>query len=727
MIIVYICILFVCFLFNVSPQFLSHLRSSVVGNVGFDFTSIYMLGILWIVVGSLYFRLLLWLSAGNRMESLRWLFIMGGLLCSGIAFVIVVPGLALLPLMSSLYFALLISVFIHSVVSACGSRDWVEFSWRNCWGKTAWILLFVFLVAFSVRIYKVGQLSTWQDETKEAVRVYSVTQQYGLGSGYMVRRVRTFAQPPLTHYLQQLGIAHLGFSVMGIRIHSVLAGALVCVALTMFWSRIQAPRSRVGLLSISFLILPVFNRNLIYYSQESRPYMTATLFASFCLLAYYDFIFRHRGGISWEKVFFLFVVQLAYLLSVGFQPLIVLFTACLTLFPLLFCRTLRKRVIWTWISAFCAVLFYFPWQTLPLTTYKSYLISDNPNLTSLLQRLVSGDLTLPGLSRIRTMYCFLLGLDGKKDFGFCLSILGVATIFSIVYIIRRRAYRRAWLMSFLLGFSLVFPWVISMLYALLINYHLNARYYITAAPFILATVGFLIVTGLEGVVAMFPAYKTYMGVWIVRFLSVCFFSAISVAYGSMKTPYVHHGGYLQTYRHLDDISEQGDCVYSHDYRLRGAFQLYKGRYIKEMGSFSDLIMDIRKDKINQETKRIFIAICASKKYDPARIQDLADRHETVSKVFRADKAGITLFKISAKPEGMIAALLPLFMEWSAWLKENNEHSAILSDIEKGIQSMRLLYPEIAATYEIPDINTNRAATHWVKEELPENEEVEIDE
>jgi hypothetical protein len=230
-------------------------------------------------------------------------------------------------------------------------------------------LLGVFVVALVIRLHRIGTLSAWQDETKEAMDVVESVEHDGLASGALVRHVQRFGQPPLSYYLQQIAIANAGLTVVGIRMHSAILGAAMCVVAALLWLRLWPPGSRAWPWSFGLLAIPVFAPRMVYYGQEARPYSTALLLSTVYLLVLHEFLFRGRGRVRAEELLVLAAAQLALLFSVGFQPAVIVFTACLAMAPLALRRTLRRRVLWSWGTALLAFLIFLPWQRIFLSHY----------------------------------------------------------------------------------------------------------------------------------------------------------------------------------------------------------------------------------------------------------------------------------------------------------------------------------------------------------------------
>ena len=154
----------------------------------------------------------------------------------------------------------------------------------------AWVLLIV-LLAFALRVYRLGAQAIWWDES---LTVYRATHDIGtiLANTILIQNVVTHdLQPPLYFLIQHFLVSAFGLSEYALRFLSVFSNVATVPLLYALARRWLSPS--VGVLAALLGALSPF---YVWYAQEARPY-ALDLFWS--LLAVYAltraFAFGHRS------------------------------------------------------------------------------------------------------------------------------------------------------------------------------------------------------------------------------------------------------------------------------------------------------------------------------------------------------------------------------------------------------------------------------------------------
>ena len=555
-----------------------------------------------------------------------------------------------------------------------------------------WLLFLVgvFCVALAMRVYRLGELGSWEDETKEAMDVVRATEHDGRLSGAMVRHVQRFGQPPLSYYLQQAAVSNVGLTLAGIRAHSALAGALMTVGVALLWMRMRPPDSRVWPWTFGLLAIPACAPLYVYYGQEARPYSTGLLMSVLWLIALYEFVFRGSGRVRVSAVVFLTAVQLAFLLSLGFQPAVVLFTAGLALVSLVFAGVYRRRVLWAWLTTLVALLAFLPWQTLPLYRYRFHLKGGSSGgLGGVLAPLFGEPATVPSGPWIEKFYRDAIGLRaGVPDAGLLVAALLAAAV--LAYTWRRRDRDRAAWVLFLLLFSAAFPFTYAWIRGSLIEAPDHVRYSITAMPPVFLLGIALGATGLEWVAGFTERRggRPWLAPAIAGLLSVSLL-VLSVR-TTASVAYRHRGPDRRMHKILARGSMPGDLYYSPDYRLRQAFHFYDHGPVDEVKPLADLPGDLAGGLIGAETRRIFVSHFKAERFDRSGLARLSATHEAIGVVF--DHSALRCLVITAGPGGMLATLRPIFDEWEGWMEERYPEHDGPAYVGEGARILRLLEP-----------------------------------
>jgi len=194
----------------------------------------------------------------------------------------------------------------------------------------ALLLLVLFLLAFAVRFKDVSSRSVWMDEAYQAQHA-----SLGIFGRELMVKAATQEQPPLDYCLQWVGISLFGFSEIGIRIHAVLMGAFACVLFFVFLLRHYGIQS-----SLLGYVLFTFNPWLIRYSTEGRPYSAGVFFAVLFIFIFHEYVKKRN-----LKTFLLFcLAQFLFLVSVGFQSILLIFLFALISVFLVFLFERQSRI-----------------------------------------------------------------------------------------------------------------------------------------------------------------------------------------------------------------------------------------------------------------------------------------------------------------------------------------------------------------------------------------------
>jgi len=104
-----------------APGMLAHLRTSFLHEGGYDWAATYSFLILWSLIALVYFQGLRLLSGSTRL-ALLWTGAGGGCLVVASAVTLILPRVADFPLVSNLFFALFMTVFVQSALEARWAR-----------------------------------------------------------------------------------------------------------------------------------------------------------------------------------------------------------------------------------------------------------------------------------------------------------------------------------------------------------------------------------------------------------------------------------------------------------------------------------------------------------------------------------------------------------------------------------------------------------------------------
>jgi hypothetical protein len=173
--------------------------------------------------------------------------------------------------------------------------------------KTYGPALFVVAIAIIARLWQINE-SLWLDELHTAWVVVD-------GPSDIVARAHIGNQSPLYFYLPWITTSLLGTSELAIRLPSLIAGVGVVLAAYLVAFRFTESLAAACLAAM----LAAFDRNMLFYSTEARPYAFVQLVALFQLLAFWRL--QHEATI---KTRITFVALSALLFHLHYTAILVL-------------------------------------------------------------------------------------------------------------------------------------------------------------------------------------------------------------------------------------------------------------------------------------------------------------------------------------------------------------------------------------------------------------------
>lgn len=202
------------------------------------------------------------------------------------------------------------------------------------------------LLAFALRVYRLGAQSLWFDEAFSVDYARQGLSAWLAGQTTVQGITVVELHPPLYFALLKGWMALAGDGEFAVRFGSLFCGVLLVPLAFVVGRRLFS--ARTGLLAALLTALSPF---LVYYSQEARPYIQPTFFA---FLAFYIFLraLRLTDGDDRWRTWALYAI--ATLVAVNLHYYAALATAAQGLYLLLHCRTLRAQ-LFRWLVAVLAV------------------------------------------------------------------------------------------------------------------------------------------------------------------------------------------------------------------------------------------------------------------------------------------------------------------------------------------------------------------------------------
>jgi len=219
---------------------------------------------------------------------------------------------------------------------------------KNTQGQIYILLLVIILLAFTLRVYRLGYQSLWDDEA------------WGL---FLARndvieitvKAAADVHPPLHYYLLHFWMPLAGNSEFAARFPSLVFGVLF-VALFSRMSRDLLGADSAPLAGFLVSLAPF----LVYFSQEARMYTLATFFSFMSVLTFWRALVtgHHR---CWAIYVAATVIALY---SYYYAVIVVFFEAIYLLIMLIMIRSYRARLKGWLISQIAIVTLVMPWLLL---------------------------------------------------------------------------------------------------------------------------------------------------------------------------------------------------------------------------------------------------------------------------------------------------------------------------------------------------------------------------
>jgi mannosyltransferase len=226
------------------------------------------------------------------------------------------------------------------------------------------LLIGLLLLSLGLRLYRIEAQSLWNDEgTAVALARRDLAA--------ITRAAANDIHPPLYYYLLHYWMAVFGDSELAVRALSAWLGTLV-VLLTFLWARTVAGSfaspdtgNSVGLAAAFFAALSPFQ---IYYSQETRMYILATLLGALSMYAFVHLLARWQAIPAGAETFGSAVGR--YL-----TPAVYLLASALLLYSHYFAVTIlvAQNVAWLWWLKKRRLRFALGWVALQIVVVAAYL------------------------------------------------------------------------------------------------------------------------------------------------------------------------------------------------------------------------------------------------------------------------------------------------------------------------------------------------------------------
>jgi len=297
------------------------------------------------------------------------------------------------------------------------------------WGP-ACVLLLILLVAFGLRLCRLGDQNIWWDEGHA---IWAARQNLARVTDITAHDVH----PPLYLRMLHVWMRPVGESEFAVRYLSVTGGTLT-VALTYVVARRLVGR-RAALLATLLIAMARFH---IWWSQEARMYIWATFFV---LLSTY-FMIRLRDGrhMSW----WLYVLSSTAALYTLYLSVLALLIQNIFVAATVWRKPRRRRFLFNWILAQLGILlFYVPWLYIALGRTRTD-VAQTPFSLRLVWQLY-GTVLATGISTHLDRYTWLLALFGL------VALAGVALL-----LFDRRQPQRYGLAGREIGLLLLLPLVL---------------------------------------------------------------------------------------------------------------------------------------------------------------------------------------------------------------------------------------------------------------------------
>lgn len=215
------------------------------------------------------------------------------------------------------------------------------------------------LLAFALRVYRLGAQSLWYDEAVSA-------QVAAKGLAELTRWTANDIQPPLYYYILSGWTRVAGHGEWALRFPSAIFGVLTVAMLWSLGRRIFG-RGTAGTLAAALAaLLAAISPLYLYYGQEARMYTQLVFFAALAGYALWRALESNRRRL-WAG----FVLAALAALYTHYFALFLLVAYGLCAFGFL---VMRRRKASPWLAALAAFVLiavgYFPWLPAMLTRYR---------------------------------------------------------------------------------------------------------------------------------------------------------------------------------------------------------------------------------------------------------------------------------------------------------------------------------------------------------------------
>jgi hypothetical protein len=400
---------------------------------------------------------------------------------------------------------------------------------RRLMNRRAWIIgAAVFFVTFGVRFFHLDARSIWMDEDAQASAASK-----GIDASLPGRSAKQ-QQPPLDYVFESIGLRIFGWNEYGARMHAAVLGAGAASAFY-FLLTTTAPHPSVAVIGT---ILFILDPHLVRYSQEGRPISCGVFFSVLWLIAMFRVIQSNRA-LTWKRAFqyaaLSFSASFAFLMSVGFQPLVFLAASGISLIgAFAFFPMLRKKIAIVLGAAFAAFLASIPVLLGCILKGGAYVkpLSFSERLLSVATNVVDVN--------FGTWAGRLVELMGHLSFVAAVVIpLGTFGIARFYFKDNTRATDR-FTVAFFLLFALIYPFALNgLFFGLVRNHSLVLRYYLTAVAPLLALLSLL---GWRSFTVLLEWAGTRSAVWY-RLVPVLFLAAFSA--GILQSAAAVHSQYKE--------------------------------------------------------------------------------------------------------------------------------------------------------------------------------------
>jgi mannosyltransferase len=218
------------------------------------------------------------------------------------------------------------------------------------WASIAAILL----LAFALRLYRLGYQSIWYDE---GVSIHLARESLAALTAHTAGDIH----PPLYYYLLHFWIKAAGSSEFAVAFLSLTFGLLLVPLVYCIGQHLYNPM--VGALAALLVAVSPYN---LWYSQEVRMYTLGALLGLVSLYSLFRLLARSEGRVYW----------VGYILSAALGLYTLYYFAFLLVFLNLFVlgwwlwarrQGVKALVLWHWVLAQLAVfLLYLPWLPIAL-------------------------------------------------------------------------------------------------------------------------------------------------------------------------------------------------------------------------------------------------------------------------------------------------------------------------------------------------------------------------